>query len=556
MDKNRTSKLSPFSALKYSSPVVALNRIDVSLPPSEAEVEGAPGPRTRSQTAANRQTRRPDETNRQKPFIEYKTRRHNPRSRREDANSDPRQQKDSQLSVKDTFRFELKNSPKTRSENRTARNDSWMNSNSGRRDSIFPRNSPRRYDLDLFDANKPPPPLFKSPRRTNNSSNISQPFPLMSIDFSKPPPTSGFRMELPNSTMEAQSKSAENSWEKLEEIRKKDQEMIRDFLKQRGYIEGCETSANKRKSVDEEMDVDEPKMTLELAQAILGQCISKVGKISKLTHVMRNNVDIIENYEWQLKNQQLNILRAEIIETLQPLLNPSAIGVLQGRLKKRKAKMLWLHKRSAVFRSRKQMEKERRARTKAFVDYWNEKWQELDNENRDKEVEKKLATQLLQDVTKRISETREIISIFGQLKVLSLARLVADGQNGDEGFNKKMDELQAVWEDLLLEYQEEKITLDTMIDRRTSNAPLPPKPASLESQWLQTIFGTESIYDDGNQYLLAQRDLPCFLQIRGIWDRFLVPLNAPRDVGSSIPIFWSLPSSRPTTAWRQFQRRD
>lgn len=107
-----------------------------------------------------------------------------------------------------------------------------------------------------------------------------------------------------------------------------------------------------------------------------------------------------------------------------------------------------------------------------------------------------------------------------------------------------------------MEYQEEKITLDTILDRRTSHAPLPPEPKSIQAQWLETIFGADSIYDDNNPLLIAERDISNFFHIRALWDQCIVPDGAPPDMGSSIPLFWALPSRNSTSQWWPYLRKN
>lgn len=337
------------------------------------------------------------------------------------------------------FHFELKESPKGDSK---AKNDP----NPG---SIFPRRSSAMSyaDLHMFDPTVPPPTFSKPlPVFSGNAFNVPPPPIPGTSKFSQPGPSkaSTFRFELPQETFPANSKPSTSKFcQSPAGETKSAQEILKEFLKKRGY--STQKRAKPTPTQDEAMDIEEePKMTIALAQAILEQCRVIEEKISKLRAHMVAEVDTIPDYEWEMKSQQMTIYRMEICEILDPILAPGAIEILQEKLKARQVKREWFHKKNAVYRSQRQMEKERRIRTKAFIDEWNEKLRQMEDEKRDKELEKQAAKELLVDVTKRIRETKKFIGIFGRLKQLSLMRIVADGQNiGDtaEDFMKKMGQL-------------------------------------------------------------------------------------------------------------------
>ncbi|XP_055704094.1 uncharacterized protein LOC129802364 [Phlebotomus papatasi] len=574
MNKSK-SKLSPFSALKQSSPLRNLR-------PPQRDESPKEGPITRSRTASSR-PRKMDEADKPEASSRKRVEKSEERTSKEFTNRPYNHRrskivthaKDSEVRTKDQtkysdyrrrhseyrprdstqFHFQLKESPKKDSKSKNDPNPG----------SIFPRRSSAMSyaDLHMFDPTVPPPNFSKPlPDFSGNTVNVPPPPISGTSKFSQPGPSkaSTFRFELPQETFPVTSKASTSKLsQKPAGDGKSAQEILKEFLKKRGY------STQKRPKPtptpdDDAMEVEEgPKMNIALAQAILEQCRVIEEKISKLRAHMVAEVDTIPDYEWEMKSQQMTIYRMEICEILDPILAPGAIEMLQERLKARQAKREWFHKKNAVYRSQKQMEKERRIRTKAFIDEWNEKLRQMEDEKRDKELEKQAAKELLVDVTKRIRETKKFIEIFGRLKQLSLVRIVADGQNTGapaEDFMKKMDELQAVWEDLLVEYQEEKITLDTILDRRTSHVPLPPEPKSIQAQWLETIFGADSIYDDNNPLLIAERDISNFFHIRALWDRCIVPDGAPPDMGSSIPLFWALPSRNSTSQWWPYLQKN
>ncbi|GAB0091008.1 hypothetical protein DMENIID0001_058000 [Sergentomyia squamirostris] len=336
-----------------------------------------------------------------------------------------------------------------------------------------------------------------------------------------------------------------------------DQEILNNFLRKHGYHPDKPDGEVDAQPMDiDVVEVQDPKMTIDLAQTILSKSQNKINKMIRLRCFMEKNVDLIPDSEWEIKKQNLEVLRKEISEILHPLLEPAAIEELQEKLNKRQLKRTWLQNKKTAYQSEKQMKQERRVERMKFVEECNARLEQLEKESRDKELEKKAATDLLEVVKKRIRETQEYLAIFSRLKELYRARMVADGGNSHstEDFNQKIDELKAVWEDLLMEEEEQKMTLDTIIDRRTSNDSLLTVPKTTEAQWLETIFGPDSIRDTENPYLAAERDLNSFLEIRTLWDKFLVPEHSPAGVGSSIPIFWALPSQNPSSAWRQYRR--
>ncbi|XP_055696136.1 uncharacterized protein LOC129797507 [Lutzomyia longipalpis] len=428
--------------------------------------------------------------------------------------------------------------------------------------SIFPQTNkavpPVSFNCDIpeFDATKPPPPLPPSSSTTINNNSL----PTVNFTFNLPPP----KCPEPEEQSFFQSTQLSEADPELSVPSPDDHQVdvnkiVTDFLVKHGHGGTKKRRESSNKCPDDtQMDIDEeePKITIELAQAILQQCLVKIEQISQLRRLMEKSVDLIPDYEWQIKSQRLGIYRADILETLTPLLSNSAIESLKEKLKKKQAKRAWVHKRNNELRSEKQLMKERRSRMKSFIDEWHQKLEMMEKEGRDRELEKKAAKELLEDVTRRIKETQRYIAVFGRLRELSLARLVANGENDEkmgEDFRKRIGELQDLWEDLLLEYQEEKIALDTIYDRRTSDTPLPPQPKSLESQWLEVIFGRASIYDQNNPFLIAERDVSNFIAIRREWDSYINPNS--KNSNLRIPNFWTLPSRNATSMWRQYRRK-
>ncbi|GAB0088044.1 hypothetical protein DMENIID0001_024210 [Sergentomyia squamirostris] len=331
-----------------------------------------------------------------------------------------------------------------------------------------------------------------------------------------------------------------------------DQEILNNFLKKYGY--DSKKPPDVEALIPMEVDEDQTKMNIIIAQGILTQCDNKINEMSSLRSFMETNVDLISDYEWEIKNQKLEILRKEILEILHPLVQQFAIEALLHKMMKKQANRAWVHKLNATYRNEKEIKREDYAQRKDFVDEWFAKLEQLRKEKSNRELEKRAATDLLKVVKRRIKDTKYFLVIFFRLKELNLAQTVAEHNSSQaaEDFSHKMSELKTIWENLLVEYEEEKITLETIIERRIFNEPLPPTPKTIESQWLEVIFGSASIYDTRNPYLIAERDLNNFITIRTLWDKYLVPEHAPMDDGSSIPIFWALPSPNPTSAWKEY----
>ncbi|GAB0087489.1 hypothetical protein DMENIID0001_017980 [Sergentomyia squamirostris] len=387
--------------------------------------------------------------------------------------------------------------------------------------------------------------------------------PVSSIFGPKEPPQPAPELSFNFSSVFDQSLPAPSFLEPLAFGKKQtDQEILNDFLKNHGYDPKKPVEVTRPQPPQHttgwtmEVDEVETKMTIDSAQDILTQCDKIIKKMSILRGIMEENVDLISDYEWEIKRQKLEILRGEILETLHPLTQAVAIEELQQKLKKKQINRTCVHEVNSEHRSGQQMNQKRREDRKNFVEEWNTKVEQLEKEKKNKELEKKSSLHLLEFVKKRIKETKEFLAKFYHLQELNLSRTLADEINTEEAeiFDKKMDELKTIWEELLVEYEEEKINLEITTDHRITNEPLPPAPKSIESQWLETIFGPASIYDTKNPYLIAERDLNNFIQIRTLWDRYLVPEETSEDVGSHLPVFWALPSQNPTSQWEKYLR--
>jgi len=249
------------------------------------------------------------------------------------------------------------------------------------------------------------------------------------------------------------------------------------------------------------------------------QILSKIENLKQKYNLLENSIDTIpqENFE--------NII-LEIKETqnfLNILLNKYENTEFQKELKRK------LNKRI----------KKRKKITQKYKDRRKRKIELLENIDKNlntirEECNKTLANdKFLKENKKSLSNLKKKILITK--KNIKNLKLNKNSQNQLE-FDQQIEELKLL-EENLIDYNKEKQKLEeTLIF--SSN--------SLEDQWRKVLFG--NIKRDCN--VIKQPELENFLEIRRIWDSYIVPSTS--NYGTSIPSGWICPSKNPTKKWTEY----
>lgn len=221
----------------------------------------------------------------------------------------------------------------------------------------------------------------------------------------------------------------------------------------------------------------------------------------------------VMNKKWSISQFQLELLKgAETGDLSAELSSPDTISQIKAKIQKRRCKRKWLRRRKTHL---KRQFHDRLAKRHAEIDQRIQAIQENGIEKNKNANNKREIEQNLSHLKKEIQKTEKQIKLFDAL--LELNRIRKAGMDTTVVLALKEE-----WEEVLKSSLDEFEKLQSILLEKFN------RKTFIKESWNEVLFGEKKAVDGDSKL--------DHINIRWKWDAFV------SDEGSSIPVFWVLPS--------------
>ncbi|KAK7863149.1 hypothetical protein R5R35_012764 [Gryllus longicercus] len=295
-----------------------------------------------------------------------------------------------------------------------------------------------------------------------------------------------------------------------------------------------------------------PKKLIKVSEAknSFKKCITLLQELEVLKEKMNKTYENMTSESWNLHCKSFLEMKNKFFDLIKNMPDPCKLKeTLEKRCKKRECQY--------IRKKRKKEENiaigEKRQVLHHKIDMWLKFMQETIDRHRREESLKKEADSVLSEVLKKKAESRRqllLLEALIKLRQLRAKTAIGKGQHvpPDDGIEKVAENLRTLWAKQLKEYNIEeqgmRVMLSEAVDERDQSQA--SRERQILSRWDKLLFGNRPC-DFPEFYLVAEKNVEAFINIRHSWDKFIVSDKA--SMQSNIPVGWILPENPSTANW-------